>query len=195
MKVNFEGRPKDNQSGRLFVGIVEGDILNSPKFLLSFTVDLPASGQYNGLSLAGLTPGTKYSALLKGPAQIASAAAFLMSPAATNLNNGDPLNLLSGDLNDDNVIDANDYSIAQKLVGATASSPNWNENADLNKDGLINILDLSIISKNVGKIGDSGTWTSPLPKTSTPSASLNGPPIGGAGGNSQNGYWMWIPAQ
>lgn len=191
-KISLEGSPKNNQTARMFVGIAEGTLTSNPKFLLSFTVDVPASGEYSNLSLAGLNPGTIYTALLKGSAQIATSSAFTMSPAVSNLNNGEAVNLVSGDLNDDNVINSSDYSIVQKILGATAASANWNANADLNKDGVINSFDLAIVSKNLGKAGATGTWTSPLPQNATPSASLNNPaPLGGPANDS--GYWIWIP--
>lgn len=190
LKINIEGRTND-QSTRLFVGIMEGTLVNNPKFLLTFSVNLPSLGEYSNLSLAGLTSGTKYTAILKGSAQIATSSAFIMSPATTNLNNAEPVNILSGDLNDDNTINSSDYFIAQKALGSTATSANWNANADFNKDGTVNIFDLSIISKNLGKIGDSGSWASTLSKVATPSASLTQPPIGSAIG--EEGYWIWIP--
>lgn len=192
LKAVLEGRPAGNQTTKLFVGIVEGTLTANPKFLLSFSVNLPASGEYSNLSLAGLNPGSRYTALLKGAAQIATASAFTMSPAVTSVNEGQPLALLSGDLNDDNAINSADYSIAQKALGATAKSSTWNESADLNKDGVINAFDLGIIAKNMGLIGASGAWTSPIPKTSTPSASLNTPAVGSPD-EGTNGYWLWIP--
>ena len=185
LKANLEGRPAQNQTTKLFVGIVEGDLSTNSKFLLSFTVDLPTDGSYNNLSLAGLNSGTKYTALLKGSAQIATSSAFIMSPTVSNLNDGQPVNLLTGDLNEDNVINSSDYNIALKALGASSASSNWNQLADFNKDGVINIFDLNIISKNLGQVGASGAWTSPLPKAATPSASLNNTSVGG--------YWMWIP--
>lgn len=188
LKAILEGRPKDNQATKLFVGIMEGALTTNPKFLLSFSVDLKASGSYSNLSLAGLIIGSKYTALLKGSAQIATSSAFLMSPTSTNLNDGQALNMLTGDLNDDNVVNAADYSIAQKALGATAKSSNWNENVDFNKDGVINTFDLAFITKNMGQVGASGAWTSPLPKTATASGSLSQPV--GAG---PQGYWLWIP--
>lgn len=188
LKAIFEGRPQNNQAGKLFVGIVEGSLTSNPKFLLSFTVDLPASGEYSNLSLAGLSPGKNFTALLKGYSQIATSSAFLMSPSTTNLNEGNALTMLSGDLNDDNTINSADYSIAQRALGSTPSSSNWNENADFNKDGVINIFDMAFITKNFGKIGDSGSWLSPLPKSATPSAGLASPLNPASGG-----YWMWIP--
>lgn len=188
LKLALEGRLKGNQSGKLFVGISEGTISINPKFLLSFTIDLPVSGEYSGLSLAGLNPGTTYSALLKGSAQIATSSAFLMSPTVTNLNSGEAIILLSGDLNEDNAINTSDYSIVQKAIGSTSKSSNWNENADINKDGSVNTFDLAFITKNFGKIGDSGAWTSPLLKTATPSGGLN------TQSSSSDGYWLWVPS-
>lgn len=193
IKISLEGRPKADQSTRLFVGIVEGNITVSPKFLLSFTVNVPKDGSYSNLSLAGLTPGSKYSALLKGSAQVATSSAFFMSPSQTNLNDSQALNLLSGDLNDDNVVNDLDYVIILKALGSSGTSSNWNANADFNKDGIINTLDLVIVTKNTGKVGASGVWTSPIP-IATPSADLSpeSPPIGGPGG-STDGHWIWVP--
>lgn len=190
LKVTLEGRPSNNQATKLFVGIADGALTANPKFVLSFTVDLPASGEYSNLSLAGLNPGSSYTALLKGSAQIASAATFTMSPTITNLNQGQPISLTSGDLNEDNVINSADYSIAQKALAATPTSSNWNVTADLNKDGIINTFDLAILNKNIGQVGASGVWTSPIP-AATSSASLTGPPTGSPDGS--NGYWLWLP--
>lgn len=157
-KVRFEERPKDNQSGRLFIGILAGEASINPRFLLSYTIDLPASGKFEGVSLAGLDVGSNYTAVLKGPAQIATATTFILSPANTNLNSGSEVILLSGDLNEDNVIDSRDLSIIQKSLGSTEKSLNWNENADFNKDGKINAFDAGVIIKNLHKTGDSGPW-------------------------------------
>ncbi len=197
LKAVLEGRPANNQTTKLFVGIIEGTTLPAnPKFLLSFSVDLPANGSYSNLSLAGLQAGTKYTALLKGAAQIAAASIFTMSPTVTNLNEGEAVNMLTGDLNEDNIINSTDISIIQKAYGSNSKSANWNENADLNKDGVVNAFDLGIISKNLGQVGASGAWTSPIP-TATPSASLNN--SSGVGGpvlrspQGGVGYWIWIP--
>lgn len=190
-KAKIEGRPEGNQTTRLFVGIMEGLLTVNPKFLLSFTVDLPAAGAYSNLSLAGLNPGTRYSALLKGTNQIATSSVFTMSPAVSNLNEGEPLTLLVGDLNDDNVINSADYSIALKAFGTTTKSAGWNENVDFNSDSIINTFDLGIIIKNMGQTGASGAWTSPIPKVATASARLSGPPVGSP--EDPSGHWIWIP--
>lgn len=191
-KTILEGRPVNNQAAKMFVGIIDGDLTNSPKFLLSFTVDLPASGQYSNLSLAGLNPGSRYTAILKAPAQIATSSAFTMSPTVSHLNDDNTLNLISGDLNEDNVINSADYSITRKGAGLTPDSSDWNENADLNKDGLINTFDLAIIAKNIGQVGASGAWTSSVPKVASTSATLNTLPVGGPS-DAGSGYWVWVP--
>lgn len=192
LKAILEGRPSGNQETKLFVGIIEGNLIINPKFLLSFSVDLPATGEYSGLSLAGLNSGSVYTALLKGPAQIATSSAFTMTPNITVLNEGQPINLLSGDLNEDNVINSADYSLVQKAMGSSANSGNWNENADFNRDGVINTFDLRIIAKNIGQTGASGAWTSPVPKVATSSAGLTQPAVGGPIDNP--GHWIWIPS-
>lgn len=186
-KITIEGRPKENQAEKVFVGVFEGDLVTNPKFLLTFSVDVPASGEYGNLSIAGLNPGSKYTALLKGRGQIAKAATFIMSPAESKLNGDQALNLVSGDLNEDNIINTADYSIAQKAFNSTPTISNWNKNADINGDGVVNIFDISIITKNLGQVGDSGVWVSPVP-----TATSSGTPVGSVG-ESNNGYWLWIP--
>lgn len=155
------------------MGILE-NLVNNPTFLLSFTVDLPASGEFANLSLAGLLSGRNYYAILKGEAQIATSSAFTLSPTVTRLNNAAALTLLSGDLNDDNTITSADFDLAKASFGK-------NGLADLNKDGVVNLLDLSIIQKNMGKVGATGVWVSPQPKTATPSGAVN------------QGYWIFVP--
>lgn len=184
LQMKIDGRPLTNQSSRLFIGIILGTNLQTPQYLLSFTVDLPSSGSYTDISLAGLTAGSTYTAILKGDAQIATSSAFEMSPSVTNLNGGIPITMLSGDLNQDNIINSSDLTIAQGAIGQT-SSP-----SDLNKDGIVNNIDLAIINKNMGRIGATGIWAS-TPRIATPSASLANPPAGSPSGGQ--GYWVWVP--
>ncbi len=196
-KLVIEGHPAKNQSlKKLFIGIAAGAPSATPTYLLSFTVDIPESGSFENLSLAGLDTGTSYTAYLKGPSQLATASAFIMNAGVTNLNGGNVINLLSGDLNEDNVVNSADYSIAKSVFGTTPSSTNWNERADINIDQVVNSLDLAIIVKNFGKTGLSGAWYSPTPPTSTSSGGLSG----GVGGlsatpsaSTPSGYWIWVP--
>lgn len=185
LKVILEGRPQQKYATQLFVGVAEGKPLGTPNYLLQFTVDLPSTGVFQGLSLAGLNPGLTYTAYLKDPSHIATSSAFAMVPTVTNLNEGAPLTLLAGDLNEDNIINSADFAIAKGALGASSSSKNWNATADFNLDGIINSLDLSYIIKNFTKTGESGVWISPAPKGSATSSAM---PSG-----SPAGYWLWMP--
>lgn len=208
-RLRLEGRPEASQSGKFFLGIAEGQPTTNPTYRLTFMVTLPASGIYEGLSISGLTTGTTYTAYIKGQTQIATASSFLAQPAVTNLNQGAILNLLTGDLNEDNVITVFDYAIAKKAYGANSSMPNWNPLADFNLDGIVNNFDLAIILRNLGKTGASGPWIS-TPKvassSATQSATSSATKSGGLtsqGSPSSDsviipdvyngGYWQWVP--
>ncbi len=189
-KVITQGHPASNQASQIFVGIAAGGVTSQPTYLLSFTVDVPASGLFEGLSLAGLTAGNNYTAYIKGPSTLATASAFFMAPGVSNLNNGGPLTLLAGDLNEDNIVNSADYSIAKQLYGTNQNSSNWNPRADFNIDGIINTIDLGYIAANYGVTGMSGAWFSPTPATS--SGGLSGG-VGGVPEGTPAGYWLWVP--
>lgn len=200
-QLKLEGRPAGRQSSKVFVGLSDFTLNSSsaPKYLLSFTIDLPDNGTFNKLSLAGLTPGNKYSAYIKPSAQLATSSAFIMNPTTSFINNNQPLSLLTGDLNEDNVINSADYSIAKGALGSTPTSAGWNEIIDFNKDGIVNTLDLAFITKNMAKTGESGVWVSPIPTTSS-STGLSYPPATGglestpsSHPSGSSGYWIWVP--
>lgn len=207
LTITLEGRPLNDQHTKLFVGITQGSQVSvSPQYLISTSLDIPPSGVSNSISLLGLTPGTTYTAVLKSSAQIATSSAFFMTPSGAKLNQGQPITLTTGDLNEDNIIDQSDVTILQNSLGATSSSKNWNPNLDFNLDGIINLVDLGILQKNLGKAGATGKWYSPTPLASQ-SASLPGniggesilapPPSAGRPALSEQseskGYWLWIP--
>ena len=197
LKLTLEGRPGGMMASKIFVGIADVAAQTNLKYLLSFNIDLPDNGEFTGLSLAGLTSGSNYQAVIKGPAQIATSSAFIMSPTVTNLNNNQALTLLTGDLNEDNAINSADYSIAKTAFGAKLNSVNWNENVDFNKDGVINSADIAIIIKNMTKTGDSGLWISQVASGSAslldqnPTGSASAQPSAHPSGNT--GYWLWVP--
>ncbi|MBI2022806.1 hypothetical protein HYS97_03090 [Candidatus Daviesbacteria bacterium] len=194
-KLSLEGRPQNNQSAKVFLGLSQGASTQNPQYLLSFSVTTPQSGEYSNLSLAGLTVGDTYTAYVKATPFIATSSAFILKSAVTDLG---VLKLIAGDLNDDNVINSSDYSIAKAAYGATPGSEKWNELADFNLDGIINYFDLGIIQKHLGVTGESGPYYSTVssgsaelksPITDIPPTSLTSPikiP-------SQGGFWLWVP--
>lgn len=197
--LSIEGRPKSNQAAKIFLGISQGQPVNKPQYLLSFSVDVPPSGTYTNLSIAGLNQDQTYTAYVKGPSQIATASAFVLK---TTVNNLGTFNLTTGDLNEDNIINSSDYAIAKVALGATSGSEKWNANVDFNLDGVINNFDLAFIIKNFGKTGVSGTWYSPIssPKPASQSGTLQQLNVGSemsyqkqSSATGSPGYWLWIP--
>ncbi len=190
-KLNIEGRPSTDQSAKVFVGIAAGGVTNNPSYLLSFNVKVSKAGEYKGLSLAGLTTGNTYTAYIKGQSQIATASAFQVRTTVSDIG---LLNLITGDLNEDNVIDDKDQALIKATSGATSTSSKWNAGYDFNLDGIINNFDLMLINKNFGKVGIGGAWYSRI-NNATKSAELNSKSsnIGGPVPDSSDGFWMWVP--
>lgn len=200
----LQGRPLDNQTTQAFLGIAAGTPTTRPTYLLSFMVNVPASGSFDGISLSGLDEGQTYTAYLKGDAQIATASSFTVKATPTNLQ---ALNLITGDVNEDNVIDQLDYNLVKAALGTTPSSSNWNPLFDFNLDNVVNSWDLNIVLANLGQIGASGPWYSYTPlatasatTTTASSASLStGSESEEITRGTQNtnptrsGYMMWIP--
>lgn len=198
-KLTLEGRPTNpsKQAGKVFIGITKGLALGKQStYLLSFTIDLPDAGEYEGLSLAGLDAGSQYTAYIKPTAQIATSSAFVMSPGITALNSNRTISLLTGDLNQDNVIDQADYNIALAAYGTHTEGINWNPTADFNLDGVVNNYDLAYIVKNIQKVGVSGPWISSRSAELKSSQSIGGADdqlIPQLAPDGQSGYWIWVP--
>ena len=195
LKLLLEGRPIGKMASKIFIGIADATSRTNLRYLLSFNIDLPNSGEFKGISLAGLTAGTSYQAVIKGPAQIATSSAFVMAATTTNLNSGQSITLITGDLNEDNVINSADYSIAKNAFGSTPPDSHWNDNVDFNRDGIVNSADISIIIRNMAKVGDSGLWVSQIPASGSASLDIQSPPSSSSGATQspRQGYWLWVP--
>lgn len=218
-KLILQGRPQNNQTSQVFVGLASGQPQTNPQFLLSYLVDIPANGVYTNLSLSGLTQGQTYTAYIKGPAQIATASAFIVNPTINDIGTQ---NLISGDLNEDNIINDLDYDLMRASYGAVPTSSNWNANYDLNKDNIINYLDMGFVVQNINMVGASGPWYSRIGLIPSPPPNSTNQPTGigstfgdllkqasnsaQASSSAQitikemteqdkpKGYWMWVPA-
>jgi subtilase family serine protease len=62
--------------------------------------------------------------------------------------------LLGGDLNGDNIVDLQDFSILAEAFGTDSSSAGWNAVADINCDGVVDLQDFAILASNFGQAGD-----------------------------------------
>lgn len=199
--ISIEGRPKGKMSeSKLFVGLASGQASSNPQYLLSFTVEIESDGTpKEELPISGLTVGDTYTAYIKGQTTLTAASTFTVKPAESNIGT---INLLAGDLNDDNIVDQKDREILLAAFGSKEGSSKWNPSADLNMDGIINTYDLAYITKNMNKSGDSGPWYSKLAPSATSSATPSASPSSGtpSGGprelipEEQKGYWLWVPS-
>jgi len=61
-----------------------------------------------------------------------------------------PVKLLGGDVDDNDVIEINDASAIGGAFGTVPGDTYWNASADINNDGVINILDLVLMGGNYG---------------------------------------------
>jgi subtilase family serine protease len=112
------------------------------------TVTLGADGSF---SIAGVPNGT-YTIAIKGAKWLqADLTGVVVNGGAVS---GLSASLLGGDLNNDNVVNIDDFSILAAAYGTTSSDSNWNTLADINCDGVVDINDFSILAGNFGDSGD-----------------------------------------
>lgn len=115
-----------------------------------FDAQLPLDSEGRFELSAGLAPGD-YVVKVKGKCWLRRNASITLdgSNAATV-----HFVLLGGDINDDNVVDSDDFVLLVEAFGASASSSNWNPYADLDGDGSIDSDDFDILVENFGMAGD-----------------------------------------
>ena len=159
--IQLQGRPAGNHNGEMFIGIAASEA-TPPTYLQTGSARSQADGSVRGFSLTNLFPGRTYVAYIKGPQHLAQSFRFVAASGETTVGEN-PILLLAGDLNADNVVDANDSKIIQDAFGTTPSDARWNMFADINNDKIVNNLDLSFVANNFGKQGAGGAWYSPIP--------------------------------
>lgn len=62
--------------------------------------------------------------------------------------------MLEGDANDDNCVNAPDFSILRTAFGKSQGQPGYDPRADFNQDGAVNAPDFSLLRTNFGRCGD-----------------------------------------
>jgi uncharacterized repeat protein (TIGR03803 family) len=127
----------------------------------SWLVTLAEDGSYN---LAGLPNGT-YSIGVKGPKWLRTDIQNVV--VGNGAVSGVSATLLPGDINGDNVVDINDFSLFAAAYGSDPSSSNWNANADLNCDGVVDINDFSLLAQDYGMVGDPDPSVAKVPRHSS----------------------------
>jgi hypothetical protein len=95
-----------------------------------------------------------------GNYDIAFKASHWLQSVTSNVNvqgtaaTGPSVSLLNGDVNGDNVVEDQDYSLMGVAWYSSVGDPNYNVNADLNGDGSVEDQDYSIMGLNWYKSGD-----------------------------------------
>ena len=97
-------------------------------------------------------PSGTYQLSLKSPCMLRRTigAVTFASEGASNV----IFNLITGDINDDNIIDLNDYLLLAETFDLTVGQGGFNPSADLNLDGTIDLGDYLILVQAMDQIGD-----------------------------------------
>ena len=135
---------RSNHAGTHRVDLYQAFDLTAPQY--TYTPMADANGQ---MTVTGFIPGEYL--------VVVSRKGFLRQVENLTLGEGESVGsfgpLIAGNLNDDNVIDDQDYSLLQGEYGLTGKF------SDLNGDGVTDILDFSLLASNYGLNGDELTNT------------------------------------
>jgi hypothetical protein len=105
----------------------------------------------NNLTATDLPAGT-YDVFVKLSGYLKKGYANIVIDSGDNSMTGG--SFIQGDLNDDNSIDIQDFSIFSANYGRSLGDPDYNPAADLNCDDTVDIIDFSVFSSNLGLEGD-----------------------------------------
>jgi hypothetical protein len=114
------------------------------------------------LNVTGLTPNTNYTVTFVWNTLGVSWGKYVLSaqilplPFETHISDNTLIDgivklKIPGDINNDDVVDIFDATLASLAFASKPGSPNWNPDADLNGDGLVDIFDMIILSSHFGQ--------------------------------------------
>jgi len=114
------------------------------------------------LNVTGLTPNTNYTVTFVWNTLGVSWGKYVLSaqilplPFETHISDNTLIDgivklKIPGDINNNDVVDIFDATLASLAFASKPGSPNWNPDADLNGDGLVDIFDMIILSSHFGQ--------------------------------------------
>ena len=108
-----------------------------------------ASGYFT-VSVAGLPNGT-YDWRVKGPKYLANAGTVALTGATTT---SVEMGLMRvGDANNDNVVNATDFTILKATFGKSIGDPGYDDRADFTGERVVNASDFALLRINFGSAG------------------------------------------
>ena len=110
------------------------------------TTTTDASGFFTA-SLSSLPAGT-YSWRVKGPKYLAnSGTVTITGGSVTSVEMG---LMLTGDANNDNVVDSRDFILLKRAFGTTSGDPGYDDRVDFTGDLTVNSVDFNLLKRNFG---------------------------------------------
>ena len=97
-----------------------------------------------------LVPAGTYSWRVKGTKYLASSGNVVLAGGTTRAEFG---LMLSGDCNDDNIVNILDSSILKNSYGKVQGDAGYDDRADLTGDAVVNITDFNLLRQNFGMVG------------------------------------------
>lgn len=107
----------------------------------------------NGVAIYNGLPEGTFDVHVKGIHSIQSARANIVL-AGNQTADLDMKAQVEGDVNGDNCVTIDDFSVVQAMVGANKDTPGWNPAADLNNDGQVTAEDVSLLRSGFDMCGD-----------------------------------------
>jgi hypothetical protein len=107
----------------------------------------------NGVAIYGNLPEGTYDVHVKGAHSLQNARASIALVANKTLDL-DMKALVEGDIDGDNCVTVDDFSLVQAMVGTDRTTPGYNTAADLDGDGRVTVADVSLLRSGFDRCGD-----------------------------------------
>jgi len=122
------------------------DVLNdTPAYEFNLTTTKSAAGNLAVCEATGLAPGIYDITVLGQSTLMNTVRNVVISAPHTSVDMG---TLLEGDVNQDNIVDFDDYTVLSTCWLASKDQAEYNAGADFDSNGLINAVDLSLFAAN-----------------------------------------------
>lgn len=107
----------------------------------------------NGVAFYDGLPAGTFDVHVKGPHSLQTARAGITFSAGSTTDI-DMKSQIEGDVNGDNCVTVQDFSVVQSMLGTNSATPGFNPAADLNGDGEVTMADVSLLRSGFDQCGD-----------------------------------------